>query len=115
MGSQGCGDRAAAGAAYADPEPLTWKPPGRFFQKLPDGGRLMGIVPLVAGKQNAVGSRIHNHSFHCGGPYIYAKAQNFGTCIYHIHSFWGAVRQIYMRSWENCRTASCITIYSELL
>ena len=52
------------------------KPPGRFLQKLPDGGRLMGVVPLVPGEQNAVVGGIQDHRLDGGGPHIHAEAQN---------------------------------------
>ena len=49
-GPQSGGDGPPAGAADPDAEPGKGKPPGRFLQKLPDGGRLMGVVPLIPGK-----------------------------------------------------------------
>ena len=89
MNAQSGGDGTAAGAAYTDPEPRTGKPPGRFFQKLPDGGGLVGIVPLIAGQQDAVVGGIGDHRLDCGGSHVYAKAQDRLICLCHMCSFRG--------------------------
>ena len=77
VGPHGCGDGPPAGPAHTDPEPDTGKPPGCFLQKLPDGGCLMGVVPLVPGEQNAVVGGIQDHRLDCGGSHVHAEAQNF--------------------------------------
>ena len=74
--TQSGGNGTSAGAADTDPEPYTGKPPGGFFQKLPDGGCLMGVMPLISGKQYLVGTRVCNDSFHSGGTNIHPKPQN---------------------------------------
>ena len=93
VGPQCGGNGTASGAADTDPEPDIGKPPGRFREKLPDGGRLVGIMPLVAGKQNTVGIGVQNHGFHSCGPNIHAETQDFGICLCHICSFQETLRQ----------------------
>ncbi|CDC70619.1 unknown [Oscillibacter sp. CAG:155] len=91
--SQSGSDGPSTGTADADPEPGIGKPPGRFCEKLPDGSRLVGIMPLIAGKQNTVGIRVQDHGFHSRGPHIHAEAQDIGICLCHICSFQEALRQ----------------------
>lgn len=75
------------GPAHADTEPHAGKMTGRLLQQLPDGIRLMGVMPLIAGEQYAVVSRVQGHCFDGGGPHIHAEAQNIRIDMCHIHSF----------------------------
>ena len=117
VGAQRGGNGPAAGTTYTDAEPGTEKPPGRFFQKLPDGGRLMGIVPLIPGKQHTVGLRVRDHGLHCSGPYIHTQPQDIGGCMYHMCSFRGNIRQGWSRRLKRTKAGLSnslpTTIYSE--
>mgnify|MGYP000100789485 FL=1 len=84
---QGGGNGPSAGPAHADTEPHAGKVTGRLLQQLPDGIRLMGVMPLIAGEQYAVVSRVQGHCFDGGGPHIHAEAQNIRIDMCHIHSF----------------------------
>ena len=86
-GPQGGGNGPSAGPAHADTEPHAGKMTGRLLQQLPDGIRLMGVMPLIAGEQYAVVSRVQGHCFDGGGPHIHAEAQNIRIDMCHIHSF----------------------------
>ena len=86
-GPQGGGNGPSAGPAHADTEPHAGKVTGRLLQQLPDGIRLMGVMPLIAGEQYAVVSRVQGHCLDGGGPHIHAEAQNIRIDMCHIHSF----------------------------
>ncbi len=86
-GPQGGGNGPSAGPAHADTEPHAGKVTGHLLQQLPDGIRLMGVMPLIAGEQYAVVSRVQGHCFDGGGPHIHAEAQNIRIDMCHIHSF----------------------------
>ena len=86
-GPQGCGNGPSAGPAHADAEPRAGKVTGRLLQHLPDGVRLVGVMPLIAGEQYAVVSRVQGHRFDGSGPHIHAEAQNIRIDMCHIRSF----------------------------
>ena len=116
VGAQGGSDGPSAGAAHSHPEPGTGKPPGRFREKLPDGLGLMGVVPLVAGEEDAVVGGVQDDRLDGGGPYVHTQPQDIGFA--HSRSFRGNAPEGCARPGSAGRTKlsenSHITNYSEL-